>query len=230
MSYANRNQMSSNRTAAIIIVALIHIALGYALVTGLAYNVLKKAAEDLKTFDVEEEPPPPPEEPPPPPDTNTPPPPQIVAPPSIVQINNPAPVMVTTPVISPVVITPRAEAPTTKSCPGGMTVAISQACPPVVSKAAKAKANLNSLFSTDDYPQSAIRNEEQGTTAVRLSVGTDGRVTDCSISASSGSTALDNATCNIIRRRARYTPAQDQAGNPIGGSDTARIRWELPDE
>jgi len=56
MSYANRKQMSSNRTAAIIIVALIHIALGYALVTGLAYNVLKKAAEDLKTFDVEDEP------------------------------------------------------------------------------------------------------------------------------------------------------------------------------
>jgi len=91
MSYANRKQMSSNRTAAIIIVALIHIALGYALVTGLAYNVIKKAAEDLKTFDVEEEPPPPPEEPPPPPDQNTPPPPQIVAPPSIVPPMLPSP-------------------------------------------------------------------------------------------------------------------------------------------
>ena len=231
MSYANRKQMSSNRTAAIIIVALIHIALGYALVTGLAYNVIKKAAEDLKTFDVEEEPPPPPEEPPPPPDTNTPPPPQIVAPPSIVRIESPAPSIVTTPVITPQVITPTARpAPTTKSCPGGSTVAVSQTCPPVVSQAARAKANLNSLFSTDDYPQSAIRNEEQGTTAVRLGVGTDGRVTDCSITSSSGSTALDNATCSIIRRRARYTPAQDQAGNPISGSDSARIRWELPEE
>ena len=66
MSYANRKQMGSNRTVAIIIVALIHVVLGYALVTGLAYNVLKKAADDLKTFDVEDEPPPPPEEPPPP--------------------------------------------------------------------------------------------------------------------------------------------------------------------
>jgi protein TonB len=230
MSYARRNQMSSNRTAAIIIVALIHIALGYALVTGLAYNVIKKAAEDLKTFDVEEEPPPPPEEPPPPPEQNTPPPPQIVAPPSIIQTPIQAPVISTTPVITPPVITPRAEPPTTKSCPGGMTVAIAQACPPVVSKAARAKANLNSLFSTDDYPQSAIRNEEQGTTAVRLSVGTDGRVSACSVTSSSGSTALDNATCNIIRRRARYTPAQDQAGSPIAGSDTARIRWVLPEE
>jgi protein TonB len=229
MSYANRKQMSSNRTAAIIIVALIHIALGYALVTGLAYNVLKKAAEDLKTFDVEEEPPPPPEEQPPPPDQNTPPPPQIVAPPSIVPPMLPSPQINTIQEVRPQPVITQT-APTTKSCPGGMTVAIAQACPPVVSKAAKAKANLNSLFSTDDYPQSAIRNEEQGTTAVRLSVGTDGRVTDCSITASSGSTALDNATCNIIRRRARYTPAQDQGGNPIGGSDTARIRWELPEE
>ena len=66
MSYAERKQMSSNRTAALVVVALIHLALGYALVTGLAYNVMKQAAEDLKTFDVEEEPPPPEEIPPPP--------------------------------------------------------------------------------------------------------------------------------------------------------------------
>ena len=54
MSYANRKQMSGNRTRSIIMVVLIQFALGYALVTGLAYNVVKKAAEDLKTFDVEE--------------------------------------------------------------------------------------------------------------------------------------------------------------------------------
>jgi len=218
MSYANRKQMSSNRTAAIIIVALIHIALGYALVTGLAYNVIKKAAEDLKTFDVEDEPPPPPEEPPPPPEQNTPPPPQVVAPPPIVRTNTVAPPIISTPVAPPPVIT-RTAPPAPPAPPR-----------PVVSQAAKAKANLTSLFSTDDYPQSSIRNEEQGTTAVRLTIGTDGRVSDCSISASSGSTALDNATCNIIRRRARYTPAKDQAGNPITGTDSARIRWELPDE
>src|SRR4028118_1470312 len=82
MSYAERKQMSSNRTAALVVVALIHLALGYALVTGLAYNVMKQAAEDLKTFDVEEEPPPPEEEPPPPEETpNVPPPPQVAAPP-----------------------------------------------------------------------------------------------------------------------------------------------------
>jgi len=222
MSYANRKEMSSNRTAAIIIVALIHIALGYALVTGLAYNVIKKAAEDLKTFDVEDEPPPPPEEPPPPPEkTEVPPPPQIVAPPPIVRTNTVAPPVISTPVAPPPVITPTARpAPPAPPAPP----------PPRVSQAAKARGNLTALFSTDDYPQSAIRNEEQGTTAVRMNIGTDGRVTDCQITASSGSTALDSATCNILRRRARFTPAKDQAGNPITDTYNQRIRWELPED
>src|SRR5690348_5832379 len=98
MSYANRREMGGNKTVPIVIVALIHVALGYALVSGLAYNVVKKAAEDLKTFDVEDEPPPPPEEPPPPPeDTPLPPPPQVSAPPPLVRIDTPAPPIQTTP-------------------------------------------------------------------------------------------------------------------------------------
>lgn len=222
MSYANRKQMSSNRTAAIIIVALIHVALGYALVSGLAYNVVKKAAEDLKTFDVEDEPPPPPEEPPPPPEqSEVPPPPQVVAPPPIVRTNLAPPPVVSTPVAPPPVITETARpAPPAPPAPP----------PPRVSQAAKAKGNLPSLFSNDDYPQSAIRNEEQGTTAVRLTIGTDGRVTGCDITSSSGSSALDSTTCSILRRRARFTPAKDQAGNPIVDTTTTRIRWQLPDE
>src|SRR6188768_642271 len=93
MSYAQRRQMSGNRTAAIVIVALIHAALGYFIVTGLAYNVVKKAAEDLKTFDVEEEPPPPPEEPPPPPPDNAlpPPPTPLTPPPPSPPVYQPAP-------------------------------------------------------------------------------------------------------------------------------------------
>ncbi len=222
MSYANRKQMSSNRTAAIIIVALIHIALGYALVTGLAYNVIKDAAEKMKTFDVEEEPPPPPEEPPPPPEqSEVPPPPQVVAPPPIVRTNTVAPPIISTPVAPPPVITPRAQpAPPAPPAPP----------PPRVSQAARAKGNLPALFSTEDYPQSAIRNEESGTTGVRLTIGTDGRVSGCDVTQSSGSSALDSTTCNILRRRARFTPAKDQAGNPISDTTTTRIRWELPDE
>ena len=59
MSYAQKKEFSGNRTVAIIFVAIIQLALGYAIVTGLAFNVIKKTVQDLKTFDVEEPPPPP---------------------------------------------------------------------------------------------------------------------------------------------------------------------------
>src|SRR5205814_5174830 len=85
MSYAQRKEISGNRTLAIIMVLVIQFALGYAIVTGLAYNVIKKAAQDLKTFDVEEQPPPPEKPPPPPKDMPKVPPPPML-PPSVVPI------------------------------------------------------------------------------------------------------------------------------------------------
>lgn len=225
MSYANRRQMSGNRTVSIAIVALLHVLLGYAIITGLAYNVVKKAAEDLKTFDVEDEPPPPEEPPPPPENVPETPPPPVVSPPPLVRSNVETPQMQTAPVAPPPVITPQATpAPPAPPAPPPPPPA------PRVSQAAKARGSLPGLFSTDDYPQDAIRNEQQGTTAVRLTIGTDGRVVGCTVTASSGSPSLDNATCRIIRSRARYTPAKDQAGNPIQDTDSARIRWVLPEE
>ena len=216
MSYANRKQMSSNRTAAIIVVALIHAVLGYGLVTGLAYSVIKNAAEDLKTFDVEDEPPPPPEKPPPPPE-DTPPPPQVAAPPPMVRM---APTQSPIQTIQTLNPTP----PITYTAPPAPPAPPA----PRVSQAAKAKGNLLSLFSNDDYPQAAIRSEESGTTAVRLTIGSDGRVSDCSVTSSSGSSSLDGATCSILRRRARFTPAKDQAGNAISDTYSLRIKWVLP--
>ncbi len=48
MSYAQRKEISGNRTLAIIFVVVIQFALGYAIVTGLAYNVIKKTVQDSK--------------------------------------------------------------------------------------------------------------------------------------------------------------------------------------
>ncbi|URD62093.1 TonB family protein [Sphingomonas sp. KRR8] len=225
MSYANRRQMSGNKTVAIVIVGLLHVLIGYALITGLAYNVIKKAAEDLKTFDVEDQPPPPPEEPPPPEQkqVETPPPP-VVSPPPLVRSNVQTPIIQTAPVAPPPVITPTARpAPPAPPAPPPPP-------PPRISQAAQARGSLPGLFSTDDYPQDAIRNEQQGTTSVHLTIGTDGRVSGCDVTGSSGSSSLDQATCRIIRSRARYTPAKDQNGAPIAGTDNARIRWVLPSE
>jgi protein TonB len=217
MSYAERKQMSSNRTAALVVVALIHLALGYALVTGLAYNVMKQAAEDLKTFDVEEEPPPPEEEPPPPEDEpQTPPPPQVAAPPPLVRTPMQVPTIQATPNPPPFVPVYR-PAPPAPPAP-----------PPVRRVEPKSvSGNLQGLIRGEDYPSSALEREEQGVVAVSLQIGTNGRVSGCSVTSSSGSRALDSATCRVLTSRAKFTPARDSSGNPTTGSFSARIRWQI---
>jgi protein TonB len=228
MSYANRRQMSGNRTVSIVIVALLHVLLGYAIITGLAYNVVKKAAEDLKTFDVEEEPPPPPDEPPPPPpekQVETPPPP-VVSPPPLVRTNTPPPPVSTVNVAPPPVIT--TTAPPIPPAPPAPPAPPPPPPPAVKVQPAKARANLASYFSDDDYPQDAIRNEQQGTTGVRLDIGPDGRVTNCTVTSSSGSSSLDSTTCRLLRSRARFTPATDSSGARTSDTTSTRIVWRLP--
>ena len=94
---------------------------------------------------------------------------------------------------------------------------------------ARARANLASYVSNADYPDAAIRSEEQGTTRFRLLVGPDGRVTDCAVTGSSGSSSLDTATCRLMKSRARSSPARDSSGNATTDSVASAIRWVLPD-
>jgi len=211
--------MSSSRIVAIIIVALIHAVLGYAFVTGLAYNVVKNVAEDLNVFDVEEEPPPPEEEPPPPPPERPMEPPPVVSPPPIVRTNvTPPPTIVAVPNPPPVFVPTPVAAPPPPPPPA-----------PTVSQAADARGNPASWITDADYPASAIRAEAQGTTGIAWEINTQGRVENCVVTSSSGNSDLDQAACRAITRRGRYTPAKDQAGNPIRSKSSRRVRWVLPE-
>lgn len=98
-----------------------------------------------------------------------------------------------------------------------------------VKRVSEATANLVSLFSTDDYPREAIRNGEEGTVAVTLTVDAEGKVADCVVDVSSGSPSLDVATCRILWTRAKFTPARDAKGQPVQDTFHQRIRWELPE-
>ncbi len=211
---------------AIFIVALLHALLGYALITGLAYNVVKKVAADLKTFNVEEEPPPPEEKPPPPPPEQPQTPPPVVTPPPIVRTNTPPPPMVTTRIAPPPQMT--YTAPPAPPAPPKPPPPPPPPPPPKKVEPARAKGNLPSLFSDEDYPASAVRSGEAGTTGFRLEIGANGRVTNCTVTSSSGSSALDSTTCRLLRSRARYTPAKDSSGNATTDSVVSRIKWVLP--
>jgi len=218
MAYADQPTMTPRKAVSIGLVVLLHVVLGYAFVTGLAFNVVKKVAQDLKVVDIKDQPPPPEQKPPPPPpqQTNVPPPP-IVAPPPIVQTPTIAPPVMTVPVPPPVA------PPITVSAPPAPP-------PPVVSQAAAAKGDPHTWITNDDYPPEAVRLEQQGVSGIAWTINEQGRVENCHVVSSSGSQVLDDTACRLMTRRGRYSPAKDQAGNPIKQTASLRFRWVLPSE
>ena len=230
MAYADQ-QMSGNRIIAIIIVALIHIALGYLLVTGLAISAVKNVVERVTTIDVEEPPPPEPEDEPPPPEPENVPqvsPPPPVAPPPPINIAPAPPPLRTTPNIPP-------PAPPVVRIPPPAPVQAPVAPPPAPPAPSKARgASPDGLGRwaariQGDYPSSALRREESGTVTMRITIGANGRVEACSVTGSSGSSALDDAACRGMQRYARYNPALNAAGDPISDTTTQSIRYVLPE-
>jgi TonB family protein len=94
----------------------------------------------------------------------------------------------------------------------------------------RAVVDLSWVISNDDYPAAAIRAEEEGLVRIRVGIGPDGRVSDCAVIGSSGSRALDAASCRHVRVRGRFAPALDGEGNAVADTVFASILWRIPDE
>ena len=54
MAYADQ-ELSGNKIATFVVVALLHLALGYALVTGLAYEGFKQVMKKVTTVDIKKD-------------------------------------------------------------------------------------------------------------------------------------------------------------------------------
>ncbi len=80
-----------------------------------------------------------------------------------------------------------------------------------------------------DYRSSWIRREITGIASFSLGIGTNGRVTNCSITRSTGHDVLDDATCKLISKRARFNPAKDRNGDIVAGNFSSAVRWQLPE-
>lgn len=93
----------------------------------------------------------------------------------------------------------------------------------------QARTPLQQLITSEDYPASAVAQKEEGRVAFLLDVSPDGRVYGCMIGHSSGSAALDSATCTIMLRRARFTPAIDSQGMPAAARVGGSFDWKLPE-
>ena len=224
MSYASQQQ-AGNKTTSIVIVILIHVAIGYLLVTGLAIDAVKQVVERVTTVEVkEEEPPPEPEEPPPPePDTPepvSPPPPN--APESLIEMPRESPIQTT-----------QRETPQEVFRKPDVTPEPVRPAEPVARPPSKARGvqpkNQRSWAARiqDNYPRRAAQEEIEGTVGVRVTVTADGKATGCSVTSSSGSGILDEAACKDLERYGRFDPALNDAGDPISASWSTRITYKL---
>ena len=94
---------------------------------------------------------------------------------------------------------------------------------------ARPRNNPAEWVTTNDYRSAWIRRGLTGTANFRLDIAANGRVSNCSITRSSGHSVLDEATCTLIQKRARFEPARDTSGDAVAGSYASAIRWDLPE-
>ncbi|MFL6749437.1 MAG: energy transducer TonB [Sphingomicrobium sp.] len=78
-----------------------------------------------------------------------------------------------------------------------------------------------------DYPRSALKSRLQGQVSVGFTVLTNGRISNCRITASSGSPLLDSTTCQLLTERLRFRPALDSSGRPIESVLYSDYTWGI---
>lgn len=206
--YSTPAQAAPRRAVSVVIVALIHIGAIYALATGLAQNLYRKAAQELKAEVI-----PPKQEtvkppPPPPPELQKPPPP-FVPPPDIVIQTESAPTNTITTQSKVATITP----------PPKQVVAPAITSPALIAGGA-GKCNSNY------YPPIAVRLNQTGTTRVLVHISSDGSVEGVDVVNSSGHDSLDQATVKCITSSWRYKPAV-QNNQAVAATKEYDLVWRL---
>ena len=220
MSYADEPAMSTKRIVSLVLVGLIHVFLGYAVISGLALKAVKVVTGPLETFEVEE-PPEVEEEPPPPPEQLDEIPPYVPPPDVVVESLPPPPAPVTTvrtpppPAPPPRVVIPPAPPPPPPPPP-----------PPAGPTRPPQPISRGYGFGPQDYPSASLRAEEEGTVTISMQVGTNGRVESCEVVQSSGHSRLDRQSCRLAERRFRFEPAL-RNGNEVAGTVTQAFRWQI---
>ena len=226
-------------------VAVFHALLGYALITGLGFDVVRQVSDNLKVFEVLPEPPPPPVEKSIPAEVRTEAPEGAAAPPSLKA--QPSPIIAPPPKVRLDIPPPVAAVPEPTPVPTGTDTSAGvstvdgtgtgtggegqgtgsggQGSGSGGGGGGRPAARVRGGFTPRDYTRIVGPRLLQGTVHVRYTVEADGYVSDCSVTKSSGHFLLDRATCEIIEDRFRYRPALDAAGRPVASTKNTSFSW-----
>lgn len=84
-------------------------------------------------------------------------------------------------------------------------------------------------FEFKDYPMQAFEKQWEGVTKFQLLIDTQGSVAECKVTTSSGYDILDDKTCFLASKRAKFRPARDDSGTPVWGVYRSQAVWVLPE-
>lgn len=76
---------------------------------------------------------------------------------------------------------------------------------------------LDGVIRSTDFPSGVSPEKSEYVVGMVLQIDRNGNVADCFIEASSGSETLDDATCNLLKQRAKFSPAVE--GGYVAVSD-----------
>lgn len=201
----------------------IHAAIGAALVIGLTVTGVVEKEEIFAGFQVDPpKPPPPPEVPKPQPRASQSTQPKISVPVPPFPLPTRPPEIDTTTDLFPKLGSGPQPGPSTRPDP------LPSVTPSFAPVAATPRNDPKRWVSTEDYRNNWIRQELTGRARFRLEIAADGRVASCSITGSSGHPELDAATCALVTKRATFQPARGSEGQPVSGSYSNTIDWQLP--
>lgn len=215
-------------------VALVHVVLGAAILSGLGVDTVSRAVERLKTFDVDVPEPPPPPPPPPPPVQER----QSAQPEGAPAAPEPSPVVAPEPVVELPIALPIDAAPvagtgsSSSIGTGGRGTGTGRGLGGSGSGtgaggsgAGTTPAQLVRNLTRSDYRRIAGGRLPQGAASLALRIGRDGIIDSCQVIASSGDQAVDSALCPLARSRLRFRPARDAQGQPVPYSTNYRATW-----
>ena len=210
MDYASQQRSFGRHAPSILMVLALHLAVGYALVTGLARKVVEVIKAPLETKIIEEIKKPPPDTPPPPPPKLAAPPPPFIPPP---EINIQVPVTTPPPTITTVTTTPPPPGPPPVIAPP----APAPAPQPLVRREYKASYRVEPQF-----PREALRQGISGRVVAHVVVAPSGSVTEVRIISAAPPRMFDREVIRALSQW-RFNP------EPVGFIGEYEIVFNLKD-
>ena len=236
---AYRSAENPDRAKAVAGVALVHVALGALILSGLTVSTITQKTEALKVFDIGEDVPPPPVEPPPKPVESSAPkdapapanirstPTDIVAP---RQVSLPVPLPMSA-ALTPAQGSDSSAGASNRAGAGTGAGGRGSGFGGGGSGGAGSGAGFTPAQRLSRIPNREYRRlvdlsgRARGSVGITLKVNTDGRPSNCRVARSSGDAAVDSLMCQLALQYVRFRPARDPRGAPVAQDITWYPDW-----